>query len=82
MPFGLVSLVSFGGCYMEGICKCGGKIRSSEHEVLTTTGANKWIANIDDSNLPIRVEQSVCGACGRQMTTIRSNEGYVILKRG
>lgn len=64
---------------MEGMCKCGGRIRERNHKVFTPQGAADWIEDFLNTNrLPINVEQSECQSCGRTKTVIRDNAGKIL----
>ena len=61
---------------MEGQCKCGGKIRESRHEVVTSKSAAEW--GFESANLPATIEQSKCGACGREMVKVWHKNNLVL----
>lgn len=70
-----MSLLTTGNIYMEGVCKCGGRIKESTHEVKTLDGARKWLPECQDGNIPLTIRQSRCAACWRTMTEVKDGAG-------
>lgn len=50
-------------------CKCGGHTTNSTHEVKTLKVAQEWLAQVEDKDLPLTVDNHICVGCGRQSTT-------------
>jgi hypothetical protein len=50
------------------ICKCGGHTNNNVHNVKTLKVAKEWLPEIEESNLPLTVDNYVCQGCGRQDT--------------
>lgn len=64
---------------MELICKCGGKVKETNHQVTTEKGIDQWSPGC---NLPATVEQSECKSCGRYRVRIFDASGEVVMVRG
>lgn len=62
-------------------CSCGEETKSAKHEVKTLKKAQEWYPLVEESNLPILVDQDFCPACGRAMATIEFASGTTV-KRG
>ena len=61
---------------MTGQCQCGGILHEANHNVTTLAGAAKH--GVVGQPLPIEVETTTCGACGRRMTRIYDKNGEKI----
>lgn len=64
---------------MEMTCKCGGRVRETNHRVTTEKGVQQWGVNCA---LPATIEQSECKACGRCRVRVFDAKGAVVLVRG
>lgn len=62
---------------MEGICKCGGRIRERSHQVTTQAGIERYDVTCP---LPATIETSECRACGRCMVRITDAAGERVEK--
>ena len=58
-------------------CPCGNLTTSSEHEVKTLSKAREWQADIEESDLPIKIDSDKCGACGRMLIKIYSGDNLI-----
>ncbi len=67
---------------MEGMCKCGGRIKEGNHKVTTDAGAAGWLEPMSDYTLPLSIETSTCQSCGRRMTVAKDATGRVISENG
>jgi len=61
-------------------CKCGSETWTQTHEVISLSSAVSWFPEIEESQLPIMVEQEKC-VCTRIMRKIYSN-GELVYRRG
>ena len=71
-----------GGDMMEGMCKCGGRIKESNHKVTTDTGANRWLEPMTRYLLPINIETSKCDSCGRRRVVATDSYNVIVMERG
>lgn len=56
-------------------CKCGALISSREHAVTTLSGANGWLDDPEESDLPLRVIQWECPSCARYRAVVMRASG-------
>lgn len=54
-------------------CQCGAMIHPREHEVTTMAGAQSWVAGAKPEDLPMRVLQWECPACGRYKHMVKTS---------
>lgn len=53
---------------------------NSTHEVKTIKKANEWADNVTELDLPLKIHQNTCSACGRLNYMTESNTGFIIRK--
>ncbi len=51
-------------------CKCGGNTTSTSHEVKSLKVAQEWEESITEGDLPVKIDNNICPACGRQYVMI------------
>lgn len=59
---------------LAGACPCGGPLFDSQHPVKTLKKALEWDPTLTAADLPIRVFQRKCAACGRMDRKVRKND--------
>lgn len=65
------------------ICPCGSDCTALSHQVKTLQVAQEWSSLVQEQDLPVRIEQDRCKACGRQRTRVfTDNPHRMIESRG
>lgn len=65
------------------ICNCGNETTDSTHTVKTLEKANEWgKGRIVPSQLPVKVSQDKCGACGRLHVMVYDNQNRPVIAWG
>lgn len=61
-------------------CKCGDSMSDATHSVKTLKKAVEWCDSVSSDDLPIMINQSKCGACGRISYTVTNNNNLFMKK--
>ena len=61
-------------------CQCGNTMSESTHEIKTLAKAREWASDATNDDLPLKIHQNKCSACGRLNHKAESNKNVIINK--